>query len=110
MSQGGSANPYSGQASLGGAAGHHGELLAGGADTDEPTQQQQQQQQQGNRIELERMQAAATTEAAKDTRATGASEPQPGGVAAQLKAGAEYLEKEVSVCVGGVDVSGTQGT
>lgn len=91
MSQGGRAHPYSGQASLASAASHQGELLAGGteAEVDRTT-------------ELERMQAAAKQAEREETRAMGAPAPQPGGTAAQVKAGAEYLEKEVREdCVDG---------
>ncbi len=93
MSQGGSGTPYSGQASLADAASHHGELLAGGkAEIDEPTQRP---------TELERMQAAAKQAERAEKRAAtgGAAEVQSGGQAAQVKAGAEYLEKEVCVWV-----------
>lgn len=91
MSQGGRANPYSGQASLGGAASHSRELLTGGTEVDEPG---------SNRpTELQRIKAAAKKPGREEIRTTGHAEPQPGGTAAQLKAGAEYLEKEVRVRV-----------
>lgn len=59
MSQGGRANPYSGQASLGAAADHQGELLAGG---EEPV---------GRKTELERMQATAKQAERQEARETG---------------------------------------
>ena len=75
--------PYSGQASLGSAASHDKELLEG-----DPREQPPRA------TEVDRMKATAKQAEREERRATGQAEVQPGGTAAQVKAGAEYLEKE----------------
>lgn len=78
--------PYSGQASMHSAAGHT-SLVEG---------QEEEQAAAQRPTELERMQQAARKAETEEKKATGREEVQQGGTAANLKAGAEYLEKEVS--------------
>lgn len=79
--------PYSGQASLHSAAGHTGSLV----------ENQEEEQAAAQRpTELERMQQVARKAETEEKKATGRVNVQQGGTAANLKAGAEYLEKEVS--------------
>jgi hypothetical protein len=86
MSQGGRSMLYSGQASLHSAAGHTGSLV----------ESQEEEQAAAQRpTELERMQQAARKAETEEKKATGREDAQQGGTAANLKAGAEYLEKEV---------------
>ena len=84
MSQGGRANPYSGQVNLGNAASHDKELLTGNLGEQPP-----------RKTEVGRMQATAKRAEREELRATGESEVQPGETAAQVKAGAEYLANKL---------------
>lgn len=74
--------PYSVQSSLGSAASHDKELLEG----DPPEQPPRV-------TEVDRMKATGKQAEREERRATGQAEVQPGGTAAQVEAGAEYLEE-----------------
>lgn len=89
MSEGGHANPSSGQASL--QSSSHTDAYA----TEEASSSSTPVQQQHRPTELERMQRTAREAETQEKKTTGSSEVQPGGTAATVKAGADYLEDEL---------------
>lgn len=80
--------PYSGHASLNNAASQNFPLTG--------HQEEQERDAATRPTELTRMQTAAREAEEEELRKTGRNEVQQGGTASQVKAGAEYLEKEVS--------------
>lgn len=81
--------PYSGHASLNNAASQKFPLSEG-------HQEEQERDAATRPTELTRMQTAAREAEEEELKKTGRNEVQQGGTASQVKAGAEYLEKEVS--------------